>query len=138
MAIHPRYAQAILAGTKAIEFRKRALAPDIHTVLIYETMPTQLIVGEFDLESHEFDAPAGLWRRFKAVAGIDAAAYDSYFAGHPRAVGMKIAAVRRYDHPVALSDLTSPPSVPQSFTYVDAETLAKVRDVADGQLAGAC
>jgi predicted transcriptional regulator len=132
MAIQPRFAQAILNGTKTIEFRKRALAPDIQTVLIYETTPTQQIVGEFDLKSHEIDAPAGLWRRFKGVAGIDADAYDSYFAGHPRAVGMTIAAVRRYDHPVSLSALASPPSVPQSFTYLDFETLATVRAAADG------
>ena len=39
MAIQPGYAEAILAGVKTVEFRKRALAPDIETVLVYETSP---------------------------------------------------------------------------------------------------
>lgn len=47
MPIHPRYANAILGGTKSAEFRKRRLAPDIQRIVVYETAPTSLIVGEF-------------------------------------------------------------------------------------------
>ena len=45
MSIHPRYAEAILSGQKRVEFRKRRLAPDVTTVLVYATQPVGVLVG---------------------------------------------------------------------------------------------
>src|SRR5689334_12761204 len=103
MAIHPRYAQAILSGRKTIEFRKRALASDVRTVLIYETSPTQAIVGEFDLQDHVVESPDELWNQYGAMGAICEADYAAYYAGRPEAIGLAIASARRYDHPVPLS-----------------------------------
>jgi predicted transcriptional regulator len=130
MAIQPPFAQAILSGSKTIEFRKRALAPDIATVLIYETAPTQLIVGEFELAEHVVATPAKLWKKFATVGGIDADRFDAYFAGHERAVGLRVSSSMAYARGVALTELTPTPAVPQSFSYVDADMLATVRAIA--------
>jgi predicted transcriptional regulator len=127
MAIQPRFAQAILAGTKTIEFRKRNLAPDVRTVLIYQTSPTRRIVGEFDLSGNVVASPSHLWRQFSEVAGIDAESFDAYFAGRNQAVGLTISSVRSYDRGVALCELVSGPSVPQSFIYLDDEQAQQIR-----------
>ena len=47
MSIHPQYADAIVAGRKRAEFRKRPLAADIDVVLIYATAPVRAIIGWF-------------------------------------------------------------------------------------------
>lgn len=130
MAIQPRFAQAILAGTKTIEFRKRTLAADIGTVLIYETAPTQKIVGEFDLREYVIAAPVKLWRKFSEFGAIDAASFDAYFAGRDEAVGLTISAVRVYDRGVTLNDLTPSPAVPQSFLYLVSSQVEQIRSSA--------
>lgn len=127
MAIRPQFARAILAGTKTIEFRKRTLAADVRTVLIYETSPTQRIVGEFDLREHVVAAPANLWRRFSDVGGIDAKSFDTYFAGRDEAVGLNISAVRVYDRGVALEELTRAPAIPQSYAYLERHQVEQIR-----------
>lgn len=127
MAIQPRFAQAILSGAKTVEFRKRALAPDVTTVLIYETAPTQLIVGEFELAENVVATPMKLWKKFAADGGIDADGFDAYFAGHTRAVGLRVSSSTAYARGVALSELTPPPAIPQSFSYVDSDVLDTVR-----------
>ena len=63
MAIQPGYAEAILAGVKTVEFRKRLLAPDIETVLVYETSPTKAIVGSFAVKCMEVASPEVIWGR---------------------------------------------------------------------------
>lgn len=127
MAIQPRFARAILAGTKTIEFRKRTLAPDVRTILIYETSPTQRIVGEFDVYEHVVAAPANLWRRFSDVGGIDAQSFDAYFDGRDEAVGLTISTVRAYDRGVGLSELMPAPAIPQSFIYLDDDQAEQIR-----------
>lgn len=130
MAIRPQFAHAILSGAKTIEFRKRVLAEGVTTVLIYETAPTQLIVGEFELAEHVVATPAKLWKKYSPVGGIDADGFDAYFAGHERAVGLRVSSSTAYARGVALTELTPAPAVPQSFSYVDSDTLARVRALA--------
>ena len=63
MSIHPRYADAILDGTKVVEFRKRALAGDISTVLVYATAPVRRLVGTFQLSATLTASPRDLWQQ---------------------------------------------------------------------------
>src|SRR5690606_10028124 len=75
MSIRPPYAAAILDGTKLVEFRKRRLASDIDTVVIYMTSPVMAVVGHFTVTEQVTGSPSELWARFEEVAGIDADAY---------------------------------------------------------------
>src|SRR3954454_6028367 len=99
MSIHPQYADAILAGTKRVEFRKRRLAPDVSTVVIYATRPVGRIVGTFEVLGHDVAAPDDLWDRHSAHAGIHAAGFREYFAQTPAAVGILIGGVQRLNEP---------------------------------------
>lgn len=132
MAIHPRHATAILDGCKRVEYRKRPLAADVHTVFVYATAPVSAIVGEFDVAANVMAPPAELWQLTGSEGGITATEFDSYFAGHDRAVAIRVAQTHRYDQPVRLADLEPPPATPQSFSYLPAELGALVRQ-AGGQ-----
>lgn len=129
MAIQPAYAQAILDGSKLVEFRKRRLAADIDTVLIYESAPTKRIVGHFTIERTELATPRGLWRSFGSVGSIAQADYLTYYRDSERAVGIVISQVERYTHPVALTELSARPAVPQSFSYLPASALTEVQSL---------
>lgn len=120
MAIQPRFAQAILAGTKTVEFRKRALAPDVDTVLIYETAPTQRVVGIFKVDDIVRLPPSGLWRRFGSAGSISRPEFMNYYDSNRTGVGLVVGAVARLAAPVSLSDLQPRPAVPQSFSYLPA------------------
>lgn len=127
MAIQPIYAQAILAGRKRVEFRKRALAADVDTVVIYETSPTRQVIGEFTVTGTVIDTPRRLWRRFRDVAGISACDYAKYFEGQVSAVALRIAKTRRYEAPLALDDLHPRPGTPQSFIYLPREIVTEAQ-----------
>ena len=129
MAIQPAYAQAILDGSKQVEFRKRRLAADIDTVLIYESAPTKRIVGHFTIERTELATPRGLWRSFGSVGSIAQADYLTYYGNSERAVGLVISRVKRYEHPVALAELSARPAVPQSFSYLPASAFTEVQSL---------
>jgi predicted transcriptional regulator len=120
MSIHPQYADAILAGTKRVEFRKRRLAPDVSTVVIYATRPVGRIVGTFEVHGHDIAAPEELWNRHSAHAGISATGFRAYYAQTPAAVGILIGDVRRLPEPRRLADLPGVSRPPQSFSHLSA------------------
>lgn len=118
MAIHPTYANAIVEGTKKVEFRKRALADDITTVLIYATSPVQKVIGEFGIERTVIDRPDALWKSFGDVGKIDQVDFEKYYCDRETGVAFVIAWAKRYGTPHSLLDLESSPAIPQSFAYV--------------------
>lgn len=127
MAIQPPFAQAILAGTKRVEFRKRGLAPDIRTVLIYETAPTQMVVGQFTVGTCVTAQPEELWARFRRVGGITAEDFAAYYGDSATGVGLTVSTAARFPRPVGLSEFVPVPAVPQSFAYLDVEVLEQIR-----------
>jgi predicted transcriptional regulator len=127
MAIQPAYAQAILDGSKLVEFRKRPLAADVDTVLIYESAPTKRIVGQFTIDRTELASPRGLWRSYGPVGSIAQSDFLKYYGNSERAVGLVIGRVERYKQPVSLAQLSARPAVPQSFTYLPASALTEVQ-----------
>jgi len=118
MSIRPQYASAILAGTKHVEFRKRRLAPDVTTVLIYATMPVGRIVGVFGVADYDTGSPTAVWERHKAHAGISREGYRDYYRGHRRAVAIVVADPRRLERPLELTELDPALRAPQSFCYL--------------------
>ena len=122
MAIHPEFAEAILAGSKKAEFRKRRLAPGVTTVWIYSTAPQQRVVGKFEIGRTVSDSPKRIWRDFGDVGSITKEAFFRYYGDSPVAVAFEIVQTERVEVPFALSAFDPPPSIPQSFVYLDVET----------------
>ena len=120
MSIRPRYASAILAGHKRVEFRKRPLSSETRSVVIYATSPVMAVVGEFGIDQQVFASPAELWARFEDVAGIDHDSFFAYFDGVTDAVGIMIDEVTEYETPRLLCDVDPGGCPPQSFKYLTA------------------
>lgn len=123
MPIHPRYANAILGGTKSAEFQKRRLAPDIQRIVVYETAPTSLIVGEFWIGETVLGSPDEIWRAYASTGEISKQSFHEYFAGRDTAVAFVVTRAQRYAKPIALADLHPRPGVPQSTIYLPAEVI---------------
>lgn len=71
LSIKPRFARAILAGTKRFEFRRKGFATAPDHVVIYSTSPEQQIIGWFDVAGIIKDTPEQLWKRCGKEGGID-------------------------------------------------------------------
>ena len=121
MPIHPRYANAILDGSKGAEFRKSRLAPDIKRIVIYATAPISRIIGEFTIGATVVGSPQEIWRDHGATGEISEPAFHNYFAGKDTAVALVVTQTRRYAESLALADLNPRPAVPQSTIYLAAD-----------------
>lgn len=126
MAIHQVWAEAIMDGRKRVEFRKRRLADDIETVLVYATAPVSKVVGHFTIDEVVSSSPADIWARFGSVGVIDHDAFFSYFEGRSSAVAILVASAQRFEDPLALTDIDPRPAIPQSFSYLPSTTPALV------------
>ncbi|MDE0137080.1 MAG: ASCH domain protein [bacterium] len=120
MSIKPRFAHAILDGSKKVEFRKRRLANDIQKAYVYVTAPVKAVQGEFDVENQVVGTPEELWARFAGVAGIDRQDFFDYFSTTTRGVGIGVGAVTCYTEPVPLEVLDPGGRAPQSVKYLSA------------------
>lgn len=120
MAIHPRFAEAILSGRKRVEFRKRSLARDVSDVLIYATSPIQRVVGRFNVSDIVCGSPNSLWEDYGNIADISRTEYLRYYRGCALAYGLLVGRVERFAVHLTLADLDPCPAVPQSFSYLAA------------------
>ena len=118
MSIQPQFAAAILDGSKRVEFRKRPLAADIGTVVIYATKPVCAVLGEFGVVGQVVGTPEELWVRFARVAGIDREGFFNYYDGSARAVGIVIGRSTATSQPRPLGDVDPGARPPQSFKYL--------------------
>lgn len=126
MAIHPGYAEAILSGSKTVEFRKRPLADDVTSVLIYATSPIRMIVGEFSVERIVEGRPFEVWNSFGDVGCIDSDSFNRYYKNSEKAYAILIKEIRRLDYALPLSALEPQPTVPQSFMYLSREIVSSI------------
>jgi predicted transcriptional regulator len=98
MSIKPRFAEAILAGDKTIELRRRRprLAPGSR-VSIYASSPVQAVVGWFEVGTVIEANPVKLWRLVGQAAAVTRTEFDDYFAGRPLGYGIEIVNVGTTD-----------------------------------------
>lgn len=117
-SIRPKYAFAILSGSKKVEFRRGMLKQDIQYLVIYATSPIQKIIGIVNVATIREDSPRKLWSRYKHVGGIDKIDYESYFEGKEFGCAIEISSVRPLKNPLSLCDVSPKLSAPQSFRYL--------------------
>lgn len=122
-SIHPQFADAILDGTKQVEFRRTELPGDVTHVVIYATVPVQRVVGVFEVAGVERMKPARAWRRFSACGGISRGSFDRYFEGATSAYVIQVANPRRLSVPMRLTDIGPELRPPQSFQYLATDVI---------------
>ena len=129
LSVHPRFATAILAGTKTVEVRRqRVAAPPGTPVLLYATAPTMAIVGLARITSVRVASPREVWSASRTKAGISRREYDEYMSGALQASGLSLEAPVTFESPVPLAALRASGSFhpPQSYRYLTGEDLRKV------------
>ena len=119
LSVKPRFAEAILQGTKTFEFRRALFRRrDIDTVVVYASSPTCKILGEFTIEDVLSLDIEELWMATRHGGAIDRAYFDSYFAGRSDGHAIKISRAFRYEAPLCLRRDFGIRTPPQSFRYV--------------------
>ncbi len=118
IAIHPQHAEAILAGRKSVEFRKRMFRQPVSHVLLYATAPVKGVVGWFVLDGMDEDSPTAIWRRHGERGAITRSHYRNYYRGSRSAVALKVKRPVALDEPLPLDAVVPGGRPPQSFAYV--------------------
>lgn len=124
LSIRPRYVKKIFDGTKKFEFRR--VMPSnklLERVIIYESAPVSMCVGEFRISGLGRCGVDSMWRMCAPDSGIDVRDFYDYFDGLQIAQCYIIDAVRKYKKPFPLKDLgfNRPPQnfyyIPNTFEY---------------------
>ena len=132
ISIHTNYADAILAGTKTIELRRRI--PELSTgtrLWIYATRPTGAVIGFVTIRDVVRAHPAAVWRWHRDHTGIDHAAFEAYFDGSQVAVAILLAAAKRIE-PITIEQLRSirdsfhPPQVLMRLSHSETAALRRL------------
>ncbi|MER8088458.1 ASCH domain-containing protein [Streptomyces sp. NPDC094048] len=129
LSVHPRFATAILAGTKTVEARRqRVSAPPGTPVLLYATAPMMAIVGMARIASVQVASPREVWSASRTSAGISRREYDEYMSGATQASGLSIEEPITFEEPVSLAALRASGTFhpPQSYRYLTNEDLRRV------------
>ena len=132
ISIFPDHADAILAGRKTIELRRRVpVLPLGMRLWIYATRPTGAVVGYVTVERVTRARPLTIWRQHRKGTGIDYGTFSAYFDGAKEAVAILLAAAKRV-RPITIDQLREircrfhPPQVLTLLTTTEAEALRKI------------
>lgn len=119
LSIKPKYANAILAGEKLVEFRKLVFKREIERVYIYSSSPEQMIIGYFTIEDIISDTPVELWKQFSKVGSIAKEDFFEYFANKEVGYSIKIKSVNRFRKSKNPKEIFKNFVPPQSYMYCD-------------------
>lgn len=119
LSIKPKYANAILAGEKKVEFRKLVFKREIKRVYIYSSSPEQRIIGYFTIEDIVSDTPKNLWQKFKRVGSIEENDFFDYFANKKIGYSINIKSYSRFKKAINPKDIFENFVAPQSYMYCE-------------------
>jgi predicted transcriptional regulator len=129
LSVRPRFAHAILDGTKSAEVRRRFPSqPDRATVFLYSSSPERAVLGTVHLDAIDRPAADDVWKLYHDRIEIEQASLNDYLEDVDAAAILRISAPYRWSTPVPLSDLRRLVGVepPQSFRYLDAAQSEKL------------
>lgn len=135
LSIHPRHAEALMAGTKRVELRRTPVRDDTTHVIVYATAPVKAVIGWFEVAGVDVDSQTSIWNTHRAVSGVTRGEFRSYFAGAARASAIRVAAAHRLDSPLPLDAIPGVKRPPQSFQYIDPSSIGWLID--DGRYSNA-
>jgi predicted transcriptional regulator len=121
LSVRPRYAHAILNGTKTAEIRRQC--PAVHPgtlVIIYATKPVGAIVGTARVADTNCGNLADMWEQHHTSTGITRAEYDAYLSGIETAHLLLLQRVQRLEPLLTLEQIRSATTFqpPQSYRYL--------------------
>ena len=132
LSVRPRFAQAILAGTKTVEIRRRPIRSGSGTpVVLYASTPTMAVVGTARLVDVEALTLHRAWRRYRHTLGVSWPEFTEYLDGVDVAYLLRLDDVKELERPILLHTLRArrPFQPPQSFRYINSGDPKQLRDL---------
>lgn len=129
MSIQPRFADAILDGTKTVELRRRPPRDHPGVVIIYGSGAAKAVLGVAQLKEVHTSTPDDIWKKFGSTAGVTRAEFNEYFEGSETASALELTHPHRSGDDVPLSRLRELGlEPPQSWRYVEREVATQLLD----------
>ena len=121
LSIKPIYSDAIMAGSKTVELRRRfpVGVPGGTVAFIYSTSPVKALVGTAEIAFVQRGQTSRIWRDHHVRACIDQTSFDRYFDGQDEGFAIHLERPRAFARPVPLAELRENFEFepPQSFLY---------------------
>jgi len=127
LSVEPKFAEAILGGTKRWEFRTRKFQVTPKKAYIYCTSPVRKIVGFFKVGKVLFGPCEKIWKICGKEGGITHNEFINRF-GNKHVYAMRIEEVRRFTPPVKI-DFLGINDPPQSFIYFKGNFLLQLLEI---------
>lgn len=106
ISLEHRHAENILAGSKKVELRRRAMNIEEGTIVwIYVKLPIGRVVGYARVTASHRLAPSTLWRRFAAKCGLSRGEFFDYFDGVSQGFALGLDNPTRLTCDISLSEL---------------------------------
>ena len=126
LSLKPRFAEAILVGSKTVELRRTTPKIEVPTrALLYATTPVRALLGTCIVtDVRSADLPV-LWREHGSRSALAYSEFQRYFEGLEAGTALTLAQPQSFSCQIPLQDLRAKPRgfrPPQSFAYVDTDT----------------
>lgn len=129
MSIQPRFADAILEGTKTVELRRKPPRDHPGVVIIYGSGAAKAVLGVAQLKEVHTSTPDDIWKKFGSTAGVTRAEFNEYFEGSETASALELTHPHRSGDDLPLSRLRELGlEPPQSWRYLEREVATQLLD----------
>ena len=122
LSVRPRFAEALLDGSKTVEIRRRrAHIASGSVCLVYASSPVRALVGAIRVKTTDTDTPDALWRRWGDTTGLRRDEYETYLVGSSHPCAIVVGAATRFAGPVTLRELRRRQKAfvtPQSYRFL--------------------
>lgn len=127
IAIKPKYANLILAGTKKVELRRSWPPNNIGVMVIYSSAPIQKLVGMALIDRVEECDFKSLWTiASNNGGGVSYEELKNYLTGKKKAYGIMIEHIKVAEVMIDPKDIFPNFTPPQSFLYLSPSEYQRV------------
>ncbi len=122
LSLKPKFAEAILSGTKTAEIRRVMPRITIPTrALLYASGPTRSLAGTCVVRTVARHPVNELWRLHGKQTGLSRTEFDAYLAGRDHGVALLLEQAETLPAPIPLHALRRAENFrpPQSLAYID-------------------
>ena len=136
LSVRPRYARALLEGSKKVEIRRRFPGHISGAVAyIYSTKPDCAVLGTVYIRSIERILSNEVWHRYQGIIGVGEEEISAYLEGVTTASVLLISNPTKWDTPMPLCVLQDTFALRpvQSFRYLSKRDHDEISSWADTQ-----
>jgi predicted transcriptional regulator len=139
LSVRPRFADALLDGSKTAEIRRRRahIAPG-QVCLIYASSPRCALVGAIRVKLTDTDTPEAVWNRWGPRTALEREEFDAYLKGSDSSCAIVVESAARLPSPIPLAELRRRRErfvAPQSYRFLADDELGTLLNAEAGAFA---